>query len=67
MSTPERPAISMTPAANTLPIPPAKRPTDDEIIAAIALHFRVHESKVIEYLLDMDLDEATERICGEFA
>lgn len=56
----------MTPAANTLPIPPAKRPTDDEIIAALALHFRMHEFKVIEWLLDMDLDEATERMCGEF-
>ena len=54
-------------AANTLPIPPAKRPTDDEIITALALHFRVHESKVIEWLLDMALDGATERMCGEFA
>ena len=50
----------MIPAANTLPVTPASRPSDDEIIAALALHFRVHESKVIEWLLDFDLDGATE-------
>lgn len=57
----------MIPAANTLPVTPAKRPSDDEIIAALALHFRAHESKVIEWLLDMDLDEAAERMAEEFA
>jgi len=57
----------MIPAANTLPVTPAKRPSDDEIIAALALHFRVHESKVIEWLLDMNLDAATERMAEEFA
>jgi len=57
----------MIPAANTLPVTPAKRPADDEIIAALALHFRVHESKVIAWLLDMGLDEAAERMAEEFA
>jgi predicted phage-related endonuclease len=39
---------------------PAKagRPTDNEIIETLALHYRVHESKVIEWLCAMDLSEA---------
>ncbi len=45
---------------------PPKRPTDDQIIEALALHFRVHESKVIEWLLAIDLNAATERMCAEF-
>lgn len=43
------------------------RPTDDEIIDALSLHFRVHESKVIEWLLSMDLQAASARMAGEFA
>ena len=35
---------------------------DDAIIEALALHFRVHESKVIEWLLAMDLKAAAERM-----
>ncbi|MBU3639990.1 YqaJ viral recombinase family protein [Polynucleobacter sp. AP-RePozz3-80-G7] len=35
------------------------RPTDFQIIEVLALHWRVHESKVIEWIRDMDLDEAT--------
>lgn len=38
------------------------RPTDDEIIDSISVHFRVHESKVIEWLLDMDLTSASQRL-----
>lgn len=38
------------------------RPTDDEIIATLALHYRVHESKVIEWLIEMDLDQAADRM-----
>lgn len=45
----------------------ATRPTDDEIIDALALHFRVHESTVIEWLLDMDLEIASKHLAGEFA
>lgn len=65
------------PAAQPAPVPapakaaaPAKtaskRPTDDEIIDALALHFRVHESKVIEWLLEVDLKAASERMAAEF-
>lgn len=35
------------------------RPKDQEIIEVLALHFRAHESKVIEWLLDMDLEAAS--------
>ena len=38
-----------------------RRPSDDEIIATLALHYRVHELKVIEWLLDMDLTAASAR------
>lgn len=38
-----------------------RRPGDDELIATLALHYRVHELKVIEWLLDMDLDAASAR------
>lgn len=41
--------------------PPA-RPTDAEIIEVLALHFRAHESKVIEWLCDLDLSEASATI-----
>lgn len=44
------------------------RPTDDEIITALALHFRVHEAVVIGWLLHMDLATARERMVSrEFA
>lgn len=36
----------------------SSRPTDAEIIEVLALHFRVHESKIIEWLLDVDLAAA---------
>ena len=39
---------------------------DDAIIATLAEKFRVHESKVIEWLLDMDLKSASERMAKEF-
>lgn len=47
-------------------IPKATRPTDDAIIGALALNFRVHESKVIEWLLAMDLQTASDRLMAEF-
>jgi len=40
------------------------RPTDDQIIEVLALHYRVHESKVIDWLIDMDLDSASERMAA---
>ena len=48
-------------------VPDHFRPTDDEIIVALALHYHVHESKVIEWLLDLDLRAANERMSKEFA
>ena len=39
----------------------ATRPTDDDIIDTLTLHYRVHESKVIEWMIDMDLDAASKR------
>ena len=38
------------------------RPTDAEIIDVISLHYRVHESKVIEWLLSMDLNAESEKL-----
>lgn len=43
------------------------RPRDDDIIRALSQHYRVHESKVIEWLLDMDLNAASDRMMREFA
>ena len=48
------------------PITAMTRPTDDQIIEVLALHFRVHESKVIEWLLDMDVPAASNRMAAEF-
>lgn len=42
------------------------RPTDDQIIDALALHFRVHEMKVVEWLMGMDLEAASKRAATEF-
>jgi putative phage-type endonuclease len=43
------------------------RPTDDEIIAALALHFRQHEMTVIGWLLEVNLNDASTRYSKEFA
>lgn len=49
-----KPAVKLTPAG--------PRPTDDAIIDVLSLHYRVHESKVIEWLLAMDLNAASQRL-----
>ncbi len=49
------------------PAPKPTRPNDGEIIVALALHFRVHESQVIAWLMDMDLKAASARMAEEFA
>lgn len=60
------------PAATTKPasVVPLKaapsRPTDDQIIDALCDHFRVHESTVIKWLLDVDLKAASDRMVKEF-
>lgn len=38
------------------------RPSDDDIIDALSLHFRVHESTVIGWLIAMDLEAASARM-----
>lgn len=43
------------------------RPGDDEIIAVLATHFRVHDGIVIGWLADMDLAQASKRMVGEFS
>jgi predicted phage-related endonuclease len=43
------------------------RPSDEEIIQVLSLHYRVHESKVIEWLCEIDLSSASERMAEEFA
>lgn len=51
-------------AAGAAPTPASRktRPTDAELIEVLALHYRVHESKVIEWLLDVDLNAASAAI-----
>lgn len=41
------------------------RPSDRQIVDALALAFRVHDSKVIEWLLDMDLQALSEGLAVE--
>jgi hypothetical protein len=43
------------------------RPGDDEIIDALSLHFRVHESVVVSWLLEIDLGAASQRIADSMA
>lgn len=54
-------------APTVAPAAKKTRPTDDEIIAALALHYRVHESTVIAWLLELDLKAASARMTSEFA
>lgn len=51
------------------PIPQraAKRPTDAEIIQVLSQHYRVHETKVIEWLCELDLSAAETEAMKEFA
>lgn len=51
------PAQKVAPAGLRTPV--KTRPTDAEIIEVLSLHYRVHESKVVEWLLAMDLDAAS--------
>lgn len=50
----------------TIEQPAKNRPTDAEIIEVLALHYRVHESKVVEWLLAMDLTTASAALEKEF-
>ncbi len=64
-----RPSPAPAPAASrTNPAPAGKsRPSDDEIIDALTQHFRVHESVVVAWLLEIDLDAASQRIADSMA
>lgn len=42
--------------------PKSSRPSDDEILGVLAMHYRVHESKVIEWIITMDMDGASRRM-----
>jgi putative phage-type endonuclease len=44
----------------------SKRPTDAQIIGVLALHYRVHESKVIQWLIEMDIEQASEQLAANF-
>lgn len=46
------------------PRPREGRPSDMQLISTLALHYRVHESKVIEWLLDMDLGAASQKVAA---
>lgn len=60
---PQGAGVARTPAS----APKQTRPTDAQIIEVIALHYRVHESKVIEWLLGMDLNHASAEMAKEFS
>lgn len=53
-------------ATTTISRPNAKRPSDSMIIEVLALHYRVHESKVIEWLLEMDLKAESTKLVSNF-
>lgn len=42
------------------------RPTDEQIIATLALHYRVHESKIVAWLLEIDLESLSKSLMKEF-
>ena len=43
------------------------RPTGVQIVEVLALHYRVHESKVIEWLISMDFEDIKRDLESEFA
>jgi predicted phage-related endonuclease len=67
------PAAKPAPRTFTTAINPARvaekpsRPSDAMIIGILSAHYRVHESKVVEWLLDMDLKAASDSLMKEFA
>lgn len=50
-------ATAMPPRASAAITPPVKtRPTDSEIISVLAIHYRVHEFNIVQWLMDMDFE-----------
>lgn len=60
------PIADPKPTATVTPLK-AKRPTDDEIVDILCLHYRVHESVVLGWLLDFDHKAAGDRLAAQFA
>ena len=58
------PAISIAKVAPSRAKKKSDRPTDQQIIDVLTAHFRVHDSKIIEWLLGMDLNAASEQLVG---
>jgi septal ring factor EnvC (AmiA/AmiB activator) len=46
--------------------PKATRPTDMEIIEVLALHYRCHELRIVDWLLSMDLEAVGKELAAEF-
>jgi predicted phage-related endonuclease len=42
------------------------RPADTEIVGVLALHYRVHESMVVTWLLEMDMVAVNDELASEF-
>lgn len=60
------PVAMQTHAARGRPAPRPQRPTIDAMIDVLTLHYRVHESKVVEWLLESDIKAAGDRIASSF-
>ena len=50
----------------SIPAPKTTRPTDMEIVEVLSQHYRVHESKVLEWLLAINLNAVSDLISAEF-
>jgi hypothetical protein len=56
------------PACEESPYTPPKlaKPSDMQIVEALAMKFHVHETKVLEWLADFDIDMAEAEVMKEF-
>lgn len=57
-------AAAVASPANRTPAPKSSRPTDRQIIDVLTLHYRVHDSVVIGWLINMDLDAASKELAA---
>ena len=62
VATPVASPASVAAPVNRTPAPKSSRPTDRQIIDVLTLHYRVHDSVVIGWLLDMDIDAASNEL-----
>ena len=46
--------------------PPVERPTDMQIVEVLSNHFRVHELRIVDWLLSIDLDAVGKELAAEF-